>query len=421
MMTRRDHYCGGPGCGLGAMLAAGLRAPSLLPSWLQTRGGQVIPTNSGRTAIALIAQIFELASGDEVLVPSYNCGTEIDAIISTGATPVPYRITRELSIDEADIELRITSRTRAVYVTHYFGRCHDLDNLAALCRQRGVKLIEDCAISLFSGLRSCDDKMQADAAIFSFPKWFAVPDGGALVLKDDHQGVETMLKPPSLPRVVRQCLPLLKSAALRGRVSGRILKRSGRNRKYDDATSLQVPAPSRPDMPHHYYFDHHVHLRRMSRITRGLLNRVQTGRLIETRQHNWEQLREGIRDIPAIQPLFNTLGEDECPLVLPLMVNNRNRWLSGLHTRRINAIGWWAGYNRDLSWDEFPESCALKDQVLALPVHQELGEFEIEHIVRSICEIAHFCEEAPANANRLVDVKPLVSEFPQSQRMSVRS
>ena len=234
------------------------------------------------------------------------------------------------------------------------------------------------------------------------------------MLKDGNPDVDAMLKRPSFSRVMRQCLPLLKSAMACTRLAGRKCK-------HGHPPNRPAAIPSRPDMPAHYYFDPHVHLRRMSRLTRGLLDRVQTDGLIEARQRNWKQLQEGIRDIPAIQPLFNTLGEDECPLVLPLMVKNRSRWLSGLHSRRISAIGWWAGYHRDLSWDEFPESCALKDQVLALPVHHDLGELEIEHIVRSIREIAYFCEEAPANANRLVDVKPLVSGRLQPRTMSVRS
>lgn len=396
------------------MLAAGFRGSSSLPHWLPTRGGQVIPTNSGRTAIALIAQHFGFGPGDEILVPSYNCGTEIDAIISTGATPVPYRVALDLSIDEADIELRFTSRTRAVYVTHYFGRCHDLDDLAALCWQWGVKLIEDCALSLFSGPRTSHGNMQADAAIHSFPKWLAVPDGGALVLKDGHPGVEAMLKRPSFSRVMRQCLPLLKSAMVRNRLAGRI-------RTHGHPPDRQPAIPSRPDMPAQYYFDPQVHLRRMSRLTRGLLDSVGKDVLIETRHRNWKHLLEGIHDIPAIQPLFDTLRDDECPLVLPLLVNDRSRWLNELHARRIDAIGWWAGYHRGLSWDEFPGSCALKDQVVALPVHQNLGELEIDHMVRSIREIASFCEETPAIADRLIDVKPSVSERPRRERMSASS
>lgn len=394
------------------MLASGLHAPSLLPSWLQNTHGRVIPTNSGRTAIALVAQLFGFDSGDEILIPSYNCGTEIDAIISTGATPVPYRITRNLNIDETDLKLRITSRTRAVYVTHYFGRRHDLAHFTAFCRQYGLKLIEDCAISLFSGLQSCAGTMQADAVIFSFPKWFAVPDGGALVLRDDHQGVDIMLKRPSFSRVMRQCLPLLKSAMVRSRLFGR-------KRKHDHPPNLQKATPFRPDMPQHYYFEPYVHLRRMSRLTRGLLDHVQEDSLIETRRRNWKQLREGIRDIPGVEPLVKALGDDECPLVLPLMVNNRSRWLRELHERRINAIGWWAGYHRDLPWQEFPESCELKDQVLALPMHQDLGGLEMEHMIRSIREIASAHQEGISNANRMVDIKPSVREQSQPQSMSV--
>lgn len=401
------------------MLSSALRAPSSLPSWFQTSGGRVILANSGRTAIALVAQLYGFHVGDEILVPSYNCGTEIDAIISTGATPVPYRITRHLSIDQADLELRITSRTRAVYVTHYFGRRHDLVLITAFCRQHGLKLIEDCAISLFSGQRSCDTNMQADAAIFSFPKWFAVPDGGALVVKEDLKSFETKLKNSSFLRVVRQGLPLLKSAAMRSRRLGRILQPYARNRKHDKIPSCQVSAPSRPDMPRHYYFDPHVHLRRMSRMTKGLLDRVQRDRLIEKRKRNWKQLIEGISGIPGVQLLFNTLGDGECPPVLPVVVINRDLWIHELQNRLISAIGWWAGYHRDLPWSEFPESCELKDHVLALPVHQDLGELEMEHIILSIREIASDFEKCPSNDNRIVDIKPTVSDHSQPLGMNV--
>ena len=117
--------------------------------------------------------------------------------------------------------------------------------------------------------------------------------------------------------------------------------------------------------------------------------------------------------------LFNTLGDDECPPVLPVVVNNRDLWIHELHNRRISAIGWWAGYHRDLSWSEFPESCELKDHVLALPVHQDLGELEMKHIILSIRKIASDFEKCPPNDNRIVDIKPTVSKHSQPLGMNV--
>ena len=91
-----------------------------------------------------------------------------------------YRVDRNARIDMTDLVARITSRTKLVYVTHYFGRPAEIEDLVALCRERNIKLLEDCALSLFSDTTGS----LGDAAIFSFRKSLPACAGGALALHD---------------------------------------------------------------------------------------------------------------------------------------------------------------------------------------------------------------------------------------------
>ena len=64
--------------------------------------------------MALACRLLGLEAGDEVLVPAYNCGTEIDALVYAGVKPVGYNVTRQCRIDLGDLMARKTDRTRAV-------------------------------------------------------------------------------------------------------------------------------------------------------------------------------------------------------------------------------------------------------------------------------------------------------------------
>jgi dTDP-4-amino-4,6-dideoxygalactose transaminase len=58
--------------------------------------------------------------------------------------------------------------------------------------------------------------------------------------------------------------------------------------------------------------------------------------------------------------------------------------------RGIAAIAWWAGYHRELRWEEFTEARFLKDRLLVLPIHQDLDQLHmrfIEMCVRNIVQL----------------------------------
>lgn len=87
-----------------------------------------------------------MKKGDEVIVPANTFIASILAITENGLTPVlvePDEWTLEL--DDSLIEQAITSRTRSILLVHLYGRCAYTEKIGSLCRQYGLKLVEDNA------------------------------------------------------------------------------------------------------------------------------------------------------------------------------------------------------------------------------------------------------------------------------------
>ncbi|MDY7108505.1 MAG: aminotransferase class V-fold PLP-dependent enzyme [Planctomycetota bacterium] len=397
-MTDTLVYCGHPGCGPAKQLIGWLRGGAAPPPWPGFERGEVVLTHSGRAAIALAARAWGLGPGDEVLVPSYNCGAEIDPIAATGATLVPYRVDERADIDLDDLTRRATERTRVVYVTHYFGWPQDLSELAAWCRRRGTLLLEDAALALFSAPIDHPIGASGDAVIYSLQKSLAVPDGGALVLR---RGEARMLHPPAAPHfrtILRASLSLARNALVDGAAAlgaypllAHLPGAASRPRPDD-------PPPSRPDIPARYYFDAERELRRISRLTAGLLQTVDPRTVITRRRENYTMLRDAIADAPGVRLLFDALPPGVCPLTMPVRVDDRHFWRRALVSRRIATIPWWSGYHRALSWDDFPEACTLKDTIVGLPIHHQLTGAHMRAIGEAVCDIAQRAASDQARA-----------------------
>lgn len=84
--------------------------------------------------------------GDEVIVPANTYIASILSITENGLIPVlvePNLETYEL--DASKIEEKISNRTKAIFIVHLYGRCAYNEQIGALCRKYGLKLIEDNA------------------------------------------------------------------------------------------------------------------------------------------------------------------------------------------------------------------------------------------------------------------------------------
>ena len=127
-----------------------------------------------------------VAGCGRVLMPGYHHGVEVEAARAAGATVEYYRVDRDLRLVVEDVLARARQPdTRVIYVTHYAGFAQPLEPLLALCRERGLKLIEDCALALLSSdAGGVPLGARGDAAVFCLYKTLPVPHGGLLLGAD---------------------------------------------------------------------------------------------------------------------------------------------------------------------------------------------------------------------------------------------
>lgn len=115
---------------------------------LQDRFGipHVLLTHSCTGALELAALLLGVGPGDEVIVPSYTFVSSASAFLRTGASVVFCEVEPStMNLDVADVERRITERTKAIVPVHYAGVAADMKSLSKLVEGTGISLVEDAA------------------------------------------------------------------------------------------------------------------------------------------------------------------------------------------------------------------------------------------------------------------------------------
>ncbi|MBZ3907936.1 DegT/DnrJ/EryC1/StrS aminotransferase family protein [Streptomyces griseiscabiei] len=148
---------------------------------------QTLFINSATAGLFLATELLGLGAADDVVLPSMSFVAAANAVAASGARPVFCDVDeRTLNPTAAHVQAALTPRTRAVLILHYGGYPGDVEAIAALCRERGITLIEDaaCAVASRAGGRACGTF--GDIAMWSFDsmKVLVTGDGGMLYVKD---------------------------------------------------------------------------------------------------------------------------------------------------------------------------------------------------------------------------------------------
>lgn len=330
-----------------------------------------------RVAIRRACDVLGLRPGDEVLAPAYNCGSELDPLLAARLAVRLYPVGPDAIVDPGTIGTLIGPRTRAVYLTHYFGFLQPATAaIRALCAAHGLRLIEDCALSLLSGQAPVEGRA-GDVAVFCFSKFFPVIGGGGLVVNaPDLSDPAPFARPAPAGMVGRH---ILRSTLERMLGPGGIARLKRQLRRTPPAPPPETGG--RPDMPSHYYFDSRLAETRISRLTLRALRGLDPALSIAARRSRYLQLRDLLQGLPGIAPLFTDLPPEAVPLGLPLVVDpaRRGPLVRGLQAEGIGATPWWEGYHRKLDFTGQTDGCRLKDSVLFLPTHPWLADNDIKH------------------------------------------
>lgn len=130
---------------------------------------------------------FDIGEGDEVIMPTISFVGAGNAVLHSGAKLVLCDVDkRTLNATAAEIEKKITSRTKAIMMIHFGGVPCEMDEIMQLAESRGLKVIEDSACSVASTYKGKACGTFGDMGMWSFDamKILVCGDGSCLYFKD---------------------------------------------------------------------------------------------------------------------------------------------------------------------------------------------------------------------------------------------
>ena len=151
--------------------------------------------NSGTSALHLALEVAGVGPGDEVILAPQTFIASAITIVQVGAKPVFADIYYENgNINPADIEHRITPRTKAIMAVHWGGYPCDMAEIQAIADRHGLVVIEDAAHSPGATYQGRAIGSISDFTCFSFQaiKHITTGDGGALCARDPEKAHEVM-------------------------------------------------------------------------------------------------------------------------------------------------------------------------------------------------------------------------------------
>lgn len=147
-----------------------------------------IAVSSCTAALHLALEAAGVEPGDEVIVPTYTFAATAEVARYLGAHPVLVDVERtSLNVDPAAVVRAITPRTRAVIPVHIGGLPAAMDDVLAICRDRGIAVVDDAAhaFTAMSGSRAVG--ALGDMTCFSFyaTKTITTGEGGMITTAND--------------------------------------------------------------------------------------------------------------------------------------------------------------------------------------------------------------------------------------------
>lgn len=306
---------------------------------------------SGTDALQLAMMALGITGGDEVLTTPFTFVATTETIALLGAKPMYADINPDtFNIDVEEVRKRIAPRTRALLPVHLFGQPSDLTGLAELARDHGLYLIEDAAQAIgasWNGIKACTVGDVSCISFYPSKNLGAFGDAGMVTTNDDALAEK------------------LRSIANHGSTRTYYHDRLGVNSRLDamQAAILRVKLK--------YLDEWNARRKEVAALYDELLadeaELIRTPVVASEAAPIWHQYSILIKaDREAV---IKSLRDDGVPTNVYYPIP--------LHLQTAYQL--YGGKRGD-----FPHTEYAADHILALPMHSELSDTEVEYIARCI-------------------------------------
>lgn len=332
-----------------------------------TGHSHIVTTVDMTSAMLLALRLAGVGPGDEVLTSAFACLATNSAITQCGAFPVWVDMrTDSVEMDIDDVARKIGPKTKALVLYHVAGYPGPARELAVLCREHGIILIEDCDNAL--GARQDGDfvGLAGDYAVYSFypNRQINCTEGGALACRNEEDAARA--------RRLRRFG--IDSANFRGK--------DGEINPHSDV----------PEIGWAFTMNNLC-------AAIGTTQLATVASRIDRAKTNASRLHAALANVPGIALIPVATGSEPAYWVFLVLADNRDAMLgalknagvmcSSLHQRNDVYSGFKVSVQAEL-----PATADLQQRILALPCGWWVEHDDIDKIVEAVI----FASHAAANA-----------------------
>ena len=315
-----------------------------------------IAVNNCTAALHVSLLSMGITAHDEVLVADYTFPATGHAVLYCGGRPVFVDVdARTYNINPAELEGKISEKTKAIIPVHTFGQAADMDTIMEVAEQYSIPVIEDAACALGATYKKKYAGTMGDIGCFSFHarKGITTGEGGMVVTRNEELA----------QKIRRLSVFGMTSAWEREKKAFSIPEfvEVGYNYKMSDINAAVGVAQQR----------------KLDTIIKrkGVLAQY------------WDEILEDICDIepPYVEKNVTHVYQSYVPLVDRKI--RRNHLIRALLKRGVQAnIGTYASHIQPVykSEDRCPVSLDIFRRALALPLYYSLKESEIDAAASSL-------------------------------------
>jgi 8-amino-3,8-dideoxy-alpha-D-manno-octulosonate transaminase len=147
--------------------------------------GQAV--TSGTAALKVALAVLGVGPGDEVITQCFTFVATWEAILDLGAVPVFAEVDETLNMDPADLEKKITAKTKAIIPVHMMGGAARIEEIIAIADRHKIPVIEDTAQAAGARLNGKGLGTFGKLGTFSFDavKTMTCGEGGMIITDDE--------------------------------------------------------------------------------------------------------------------------------------------------------------------------------------------------------------------------------------------